>query len=95
MLGSFSLPVPPPGEQAAVAEYLDGVTGDLSGASAQCSDAIRLLAEYRTRLIADVVTGKRDVRDAAAAFRDIDPLVAEEGPNDSMELDAGLQGAHA
>jgi type I restriction enzyme S subunit len=33
-------------------------------------DEIELLQEYRTRLIADVVTGKLDVRDAAAALPD-------------------------
>ena len=31
---------------------------------------IELLREYRTRLIADVVTGKLDVREAAARFPD-------------------------
>ena len=31
---------------------------------------IQLLSEYRTRLIADVVTGKLDVREAAASLPD-------------------------
>lgn len=31
---------------------------------------IALLREYRTRLISDVVTGKLDVREAAAKLRD-------------------------
>ena len=41
---------------------------------------IELLREYRTRLIADVVTGKLDLREAAAAM-------AEEldAPTDAME----------
>ncbi|HVS15969.1 MAG TPA: hypothetical protein VMV46_18760 [Thermoanaerobaculia bacterium] len=33
---------------------------------------IALLREYRTRLIADVVTGKLDVREAAARLSDLD-----------------------
>ena len=33
-----------------------------------------LLREYRTRLIADVVTGKLDVREAAAGLPEVDPL---------------------
>jgi len=31
-------------------------------------DEIRLMQEYRNRLIADIVTGKLDVREAAAAL---------------------------
>jgi type I restriction enzyme S subunit len=37
---------------------------------------IQLLREYRTRLIADVVTGKLDVREAAARLPE-DPTDAE------------------
>lgn len=54
---------------------------------------IDLLREYRTRLIADVVTGKLDVREAAAwlpeAEKDADmddEGVAEEG-KDALDLD--------
>ena len=48
---------------------------------------IALLEEYRTRLIADVVTGKLDVREAAARLPDDeeeakpDHASAEEDPN--------------
>ena len=38
--------------------------------AATASDEIDLLREYRTRLIADVVTGKLDVREAAARLPD-------------------------
>ena len=68
MLGGFSLPIPPPAEQAAVTDYLDKVTGDLGAAIVRCTDSIRLLNEFRTRLVADVVTGKLDVRETAAAL---------------------------
>ena len=68
MLGGFSLPIPPPAEQAAVTDYLDKVTGDLGAAIVRCTDSIRLLSEFRTRLVADVVTGKLDVRETAAAL---------------------------
>ena len=46
---------------------------DLSGVNTAISRLereIELLREYRTRLIADVVTGKLDVREAAAALPD-------------------------
>ena len=78
MLGGFSLPIPPPSEQAAVTDYLDRTTGDLGDAIARCSEAIHLLSEYRTRLVADIVTGQRDVREAAATLPDIDRLAAED-----------------
>ena len=47
---------------------------------------IELLREYRTRLIADVVTGKLDVRDAAAGLPEVDPLV-EEDSDDTIDAD--------
>jgi type I restriction enzyme S subunit len=37
---------------------------------------IELLREYRTRLVADVVTGKLDVREAAARLTDEGALAA-------------------
>lgn len=46
------------------------------------------LNEYRTRLISDVVAGKLDVREAAAALPEIDPLNADDGPD---ALDAGSE----
>ncbi len=49
---------------------------------------IDLLNESRTRLIADVVTGKRDVREAAAALPEVDPLAAEDTLNDTLNTEA-------
>ncbi len=60
------LPLPPLDEQAAIAEYLDKTTAGIDAAIARARRQIELLEEYRTRLIADVVTGKLDVRAAAA-----------------------------
>ena len=69
-VGSASDPVPAAHRAA----------GDPLGCSEQCRPLertaaraereIELLREYRTRLIADVVTGKLDVRDAAARLPD-------------------------
>ena len=36
------------------------------------------LREYLTRLIADVVTGKLDVREAAAKLPEVDPLAEDD-----------------
>ncbi|MDP3029024.1 MAG: restriction endonuclease subunit S [Deltaproteobacteria bacterium] len=59
---SVLLPVPLLPEQAAIVEYLDNATADIDAATDRARREIDLLREYRTRLIADVVTGKLDVR---------------------------------
>jgi len=45
-------------------------TAEMAKAIAVALREIQLLHEYRTRLIADVVTGKLDVREAAARLPD-------------------------
>ena len=55
---------PPPAEQAAIAAYLDKQTAAVDAAIIHAQREIELLSEYRTRLIADVVTGQVDVREA-------------------------------
>ena len=61
---------PPPYEQIAIVAYLDKATADIDTAISHARRQIELLQEYRTRLIADVVTGKIDVREAAAGLPD-------------------------
>ena len=58
--------VPPVDEQREIVRTIEGATHDLDDAISVAQRAIALLREYRTRLIADVVTGKLDVREAAA-----------------------------
>ena len=56
---------------------------DLGNATARCfACQLMVLNEYRTRLIADVVTGKLDVREAAAALprSSIRSLITEDTP---------------
>ena len=67
------IPLPPTAEQEAVVELVDENVSDVKGAIAGANRQVALLHEYRTRLIADVVTGKLDVREAAAALPDTDP----------------------
>ena len=54
---------------------------------------IDLLREYRTRLIADVVTGKLDVREAAAELPEVDPIEAEDTLGDTFDTDTELDSA--
>lgn len=62
--------VPPLHEQQAIVNYVEEGTSQLDRAISDASREIVLLREYRTRLIADVVTGKLDVREAAAHLPD-------------------------
>lgn len=71
------VPVPSFSEQTRVGKLVV-VEQHLTAAIGRMSDRLR---EYRDRLIADVVTGKLDVRDAAAAL----PAEAEEEPVDEIE----------
>ena len=64
-VGNQPLLVPPLAEQAAIAAYLDKQTAAIDAAIARARREIELLSEYRTRLIADVVTGQVDVREVA------------------------------
>jgi type I restriction enzyme S subunit len=58
--------LPPLPEQAAIAAYLDRETAELDALVAKVEAAIERLQEYRTALITAAVTGKIDVRKAAA-----------------------------
>ena len=89
MLLSFPCLLPPTTEQAAIVDYLDQATADIDTTIARAECEINLLNEYRTRLIADVVTGKLDVRDAAAALPEVDPLAEDENADD-LDADPDL-----
>ena len=69
---NFSIIVPPLQEQSVLVEYIDKATSNIKDAIARTHRQVELLQEYRTRLIADVVTGKLDVREAAARLSEED-----------------------
>ena len=64
------VPVPPVDEQREVVRTIEVATHDLNDAISAARREIDLLREYRTRLIADVITGKLDVRESAAQLPD-------------------------
>ena len=66
------LALPPVREQATIVRYLESETGDIDAAVDRARNGLELLREYRTRLIADVVTGKLDVRAAPADLPESD-----------------------
>ena len=76
-LGNFAAPIPPLDEQRDILAWLGSDTAELNATIKVAKCEIDLLREYRTRLIADVVTGKLDVRAAAASLSDEVEAVAE------------------
>ena len=77
-LKKVTLPGPPDAEQAYITKHLDEISANIDSAIAHTERNVDLLTEYRARLIADVVTGKLDVREAAAALPEVDPLAVED-----------------
>jgi type I restriction enzyme S subunit len=67
---SFRFALPGIEEQCAIVEWTSAVTIEINRVAMIAEREIALLREYRTRLIADVVTGKLDVREAAARLPD-------------------------
>jgi type I restriction enzyme S subunit len=63
---NFSIPLPPVHEQVCINDQLKSELAGVNGTISRLEREIDLLREYRTRLVADVVTGKLDVRKAAA-----------------------------
>ncbi|MHB9149130.1 MAG: restriction endonuclease subunit S [Thermoleophilia bacterium] len=86
---ALTIVVPPRREQDAIAGFLDSELDETVRAQAMAKDEISLLREYRTRLIADVVTGKLDVREAAARLPDeigeLETLDEADAPVDPQE----------
>ena len=72
------LPVPPYEEQASIVNGLHGATNEITTTMQRIEREVELLREYRTRLIADVVTGKLDVREAAARLPELECAPADE-----------------
>ena len=62
VLNSLPAKIPPLSEQLDILGHLEGSTKDIDSTAKICRRQIDLMEEYRTRLIADVVTGKLDVR---------------------------------
>ena len=61
---------PPVEEQSAILRFVNRESAPLDEALARLEREIQLVREYRTRLVADVVTGKLDVREVAARLPD-------------------------
>lgn len=80
-------PIPPKSERAVILAVVQNETASLNQTVSRLEREIELLREYRTRLVADVVTGKLDVRDAAARLPDEAPLGTIEDDADLNDED--------
>ena len=75
--------LPPPDEQIQIAEWIDHRVRAMDAQLGGLASQIELLREYRARLVADVVTGKLDVR----AFAETLP---DEAPDDIEATEADV-----
>ena len=89
VLKNLWVAVPPIDGQIKIVEKLKAETRSLVFTISRTEREIDLLREYRTRLIADVVTGKLDVREAAArlpdAAEEIEGIIPDEGDEETSE----------
>lgn len=89
---------PPPDEQRRILEHIEMHCRPLEVSLERSTQEITLLRELRIRIIADVVTGKLDVRDVAAHLPDVEDFLDEDDDLDEdepsleeSELDAELE----
>jgi type I restriction enzyme S subunit len=85
-VANIPVPVPPMPEQVSICEGLQRELLPVDAAISRLEREIELFGEYRTRLVADVVTGKLDVQ--AAARRLPDEAPPETAVDDTDEIDA-------
>lgn len=90
----LTISVPPLQEQAAIVKFLDNAIAKIIRIIDRTKSEIELLQEYRTCLISDVVTGKLDVREAAAELPQMDPKTHEDGVNSILSEQDSLTTRH-
>lgn len=87
---NHEIPMPSSLEQERAVSYIKAAFREIDAVAARLKREIALLREFRTRLVADVVTGKVDVRALAATLPDEVEVGADAGDGDSPELDEEL-----
>lgn len=94
-ISDYRVALPPITEQLAILDHVDKESHSIVRMIEHAEREIALIREYRTRLIADVVTGKLDVREAVWRLAEnvdegdlgLDELFDEEGLLDDVDLD--------
>ena len=64
-VGSITMPLPPPAEQSAIANFIDHETASIDTLIAKTKLSIDILKERRSAFITAAVTGQIDIREAA------------------------------
>jgi type I restriction enzyme S subunit len=72
-------------EQRAIVDRIGKESAPLDATISRYEREIDLLREFRTRLVADVVTGKLDVREAARQLPDVPTIDAATEPDDDLD----------
>lgn len=86
---SIAFPVPPLEAQQQLVQLAETITQGYDRAVEAIESEITLLNEYRTRLISDVVTGRKDIRKQAAAMQDVDPAELQALYGAATEIEDG------
>lgn len=87
-IGRLQVPLPPVAEQHEILAAVTAETSPLNAAVARLEGEIQLLREYRIRMVADIVSGRLDVRAAAARLPDdatTEPQIAASEVADDLE----------
>jgi len=91
-IGQFTVLLPAVEEQHSILSNLANALRPVQTAASRLEREIDLLREYRARLIADVVTGQLDVREAAARLpEEAPPDVADDAADLGDDTDAGAE----
>lgn len=85
-LRKIVVPVPPLNEQDEIVEQLDGQLAALQAVRSAATEQVRLMSEYRTRLVSDVVTGRLDVREAVVRLPEEDAAPEVLAIDDAVEV---------
>ena len=95
-IGQFleeEIPLPTLDAQRAIISAFRHGERRLAACVGRTRQAVRQLEEFRSRMIADVVTGKLDVREAAARLPEADPPIAEGDSDDGVDSQTGPERA--
>jgi type I restriction enzyme S subunit len=83
-VGKVTFSLPSISDQTEICDWLDATLAKPNDLIARTEREIALMQEYRTRLTADLVTGKLDVREAAAKLPDL-PNETVDTPDEALE----------
>lgn len=97
IIGSIQTVVPPEDEQEAIIREIEDTNSTFATLEGKAQDEIRLVREYRERLLADVVTGKLDVRHVEIAAPADEPIADEDNALEELVVEDAevMEGADA